>query len=36
LANHDAEHLIERSPPTIVCTVTRDRFKDYPSLEPLA
>jgi hypothetical protein len=36
MANPDAEYIIERSPPAMVCTVTRERFKDYPSMEPLA
>lgn len=36
MANPDAEYIIERAPPAMVCTVTRERFKDYPSLAPLA
>jgi hypothetical protein len=36
MANPDAEYIIERAPPAMVCTVTRQRFKDYPSMEPLA
>jgi hypothetical protein len=36
MANPDCEYIIERSPPAMVCTVSRERFKDYPSLPPLA
>jgi len=37
MANPDAEYIVERPNPTaMTVTVTRDRFKDYQSLEPLA
>jgi hypothetical protein len=37
MANPDAEYIVERqAPPSMVCTVSRERFKDYPALDALA
>jgi len=37
MANPDAEYIVERPSPTaMTITVSRERFKDYASLEPLA
>jgi hypothetical protein len=37
MCNPDAEYIIERPAPTaMTVTVSRERFKDYPALDPLA
>lgn len=35
MANPDAEYIVTRAPESMVVEVTRERFKDYPSLPPL-
>ena len=35
MANPDAEYIVER-PPGMLVTVTRERFKDSPALDPLS
>ena len=35
MANPDSEHVVERTEGTMMVTVTRERYKDAPSLEPL-